>query len=66
MTIRTYDKNGNCNNVSWHNVKKIRIMAIPGVCWSDTLIELHMTLDDDQEVEWYLSKDERFAVIEEG
>lgn len=65
MTIRTFDKNGEPNNICWRNVQKIKIMTIPGSCWRDTLIEIHMTFEDGQEARIYLSEYDRFAVIEE-
>lgn len=65
MTIRTYDKDGNPNNVCWQGVQKVKLMVIPGTGWRDTLLELHLTFEDGQEVDYYLSEHERFAVIEE-
>lgn len=64
MTIRTYDKHGRQNNICWHNVEKIKLMVIPGRGYSDTLVNLHMTFSGGQELDYYLSEHERFAVIE--
>lgn len=64
MTITTYDKNGNPNNVRWANVKKIKLFAIPLPCY-DAVTNLQMTLSTGEVVDYYLSRDERFAVIEE-
>lgn len=66
MTIKTYDKNGEPNNVSWRNVKKIKLMVIPASGCRETLINLHMTFENGEEVDYYLYEHERFAVIEEG
>ncbi len=65
MTIKTYDKNGELNNVSWRNVKKIKLLAITARSINDTLLNLHMTFENGEEVDYYLSEHERFAVIEE-
>lgn len=65
MTVRTFDKNGEPNNVCWRNVQKIKIMFIPVYSLRDTLLELHLTFEDGQEVDYYLSEHERFAIIEQ-
>lgn len=59
MTIKTFDKDGNAS-VCWLKVNKIKLMTLP----RKNLLNLHMTLEDGQEIDYYLSDHERFAIIE--
>lgn len=59
MTVRTYDKDGKINTC-WKDVKKIKLLTLP----SQRLMNLNLTLETGEEIDYYLSDHERFAVIE--
>lgn len=59
MTVKTYDKDGKINTY-WKNVKKIKLLTLP----SQRLMNLNLTLETGEEIDYYLSDYERFAVIE--
>lgn len=59
MTVRTYDKNGDISTC-WRNVKKITLLTLP----RQGLLNLKLTFENGEEIDYYLSEHERFAVIE--
>lgn len=59
MKITTFDKNGE-PNVVFRRVKTFKIMFVP-----ERLLNLNITFEDGEETDYYLSQDERFAVVEQ-
>lgn len=59
MIVRIFDKNGE-PGTCWRNVARIKLLTLP----RQQLLNLNMTMEDGQVIDFYLSDYDRFAVIE--
>lgn len=65
MQVTIFTKNGD-PTASVNHVVKVKTMYIEGVGSYDTLLDLQLELENGEELEYYLSDFDRFAIIEQG